>query len=71
MDKNTKAMAFLFASKVQAIIFFVAAWHGAEYLNKKYPVSYDWLSLTLPLAIVLTLYNFYIVFKFLLRKEKR
>lgn len=71
MDKGTRGLAFLLSVQFQAVLFLAAAWYGAEFLNEKYPMEFDWLTITIILALILIAHSFYVVFKFLIQKEKQ
>ena len=71
MDRNTRGLAMLLATQFQAIIFLGAAWYGAESLNEQYPQGFDWLFVTIPLSLILIVHSFYVVFRFIIKKEKK
>jgi hypothetical protein len=71
MDKGTRGLAFLLSVQVQAVIYLAGAWYGAESLNEQFKQSFDWLMVTIPLAILLIFHSFYVVFRFLVTKEKK
>ena len=52
-------------------VFLGAGWYGAESLNEQYPQSFDWLFVTIPLALILIVHSFYVVFRFIIQKEKK
>jgi len=70
LDKSTRGMAFLLSVQIQAVIFLLTGWYLAGYLNETYPRSFDWLFVTIPSAILLIVHSFYVVFRFLIKKEK-
>ena len=71
MKRSTRGMALLLACQFQAILYLAAGWYGAVTLNEKYPISYDWLMLTMPLSVILIGHSFYIVVRFLMQKDRR
>jgi hypothetical protein len=71
MDRGTRGLAMLLATQFQAIIFLGAGWYGAESLNDQYPQDFDWLLVTIPLALLLIVHSFYVVFRFVIQKEKK
>ena len=70
MDKGTRGMALLLATQFQAIILLGAGWYGGNALNESYPASFDWLVATIPGSLILVAHSFYVVFKFLIKKDK-
>lgn len=72
MDKNTRALAYLLGVQFQALMFLGVAWYGAEHLDKAYPSkSFDWIVITLPVALLVIGHSFYAVFRFLVKKDSK
>lgn len=62
-----RSIAFLLAINMEAVMLVVGAWTLGDWLNENYPFSHSWYAVTFPIACIIILHSFYVVFKTLLR----
>lgn len=61
MASLTKGFTYVLAAQFQAIGVILAAWWFGEWLDKNHPLSFSWLAITLPVAILVIAQTFYVV----------
>lgn len=67
---STMAFAYVFAAKFQAITLIFLAWYLSDHLDETRPFSNSWQIVLYPIAILVSVYNFYAVFRVLIRNEQ-
>ena len=63
------AFAYVFAAKVQAIGIVLLAWLLSQHLEDVEPFFENWYMVILPTAVFVAGYNFYAIFRILIKNE--
>jgi len=71
IDRNIRGFMYFLSAQIQAATLILGGyWLGKE-LDKSHPWSMSWLMVIMPLSIVIIAHTFYMVIRFMLKKEKR
>lgn len=69
--KPLQQMSHVLAANFETVVYVFAAYQGTKYLNEHYPQSFPWTYVTYSLALLMILRSWYVVFRSLLRDQKR
>jgi len=53
------ALAYLLVLSIELILYMLAAIYAGRSLNNSYPSSFDWVTITLALSLLLCVYSLY------------
>ena len=70
MNKDLRAASYLIAANFEVIVLIIGAWEIAKWANEKYPISFSWLMVTMPIAVIIIIKSWYVFFNEILKKDK-
>ena len=71
MSNMARALTYLIAANIQALgLVFVGWWLGEE-LNKSYPKSFSWFSVTIPVSMLAVFHTYYLVIRQTIKLDKQ
>ncbi len=69
MNKDMRIASYLIAANFEVVVLIIGAWEIAIWLDNNYPVSFDWKLLTMPLAVIIIIKSWYVLFKEIIKKR--
>lgn len=69
--KNFQNFGLVLAANFETIVYMGLGWFFAGYLNEHYPRDYDWAKVTYVFALLLIVRSWYVVFRVLIRSQKK
>lgn len=70
MNKLSRGLSYLLAANFQMFAILGFSWWLGDYLNKHYPLGFNWYAVTFPFGLAVIAHTFYLVIKSLARLEK-
>ncbi len=64
-----RALAYLLAANVEAVVLLFAASYVADWLESHYPQGFDWLPVTIGFAVVGIVHSWYRVLRVIHKQE--
>lgn len=71
MNKFLIKFTYLLVLNFELVLFMVGGIYGGIYLNKHYPLSFNWLILTTPLSLLLCIYLLYRYLVGIIKSEEK
>ena len=65
-----RALFLVLALTFHTCAIVVSAIVLGKYLEQKIPLTFTWLAVTFPVAIILIIHNYYVFFRYLAKKDK-
>lgn len=71
MNKMARGLSYLIAVGFEAVALIFGAAFVAKWLDGSYPKSFRWLSVTIPVAMVVIGHTFYVVLRAVIKMDRR
>ena len=63
MKKLETGLAYLIAINIEAAVIILVAWVVAEWANSSYPQKFSWITVAIPVALLIIIKQWYTVIK--------
>ena len=69
INKDLKIASYLLAANFEVVVLILGACEIAKWLNDHYPKGFDWLMVTMVIALIIIIKSWYVLFKEIIKKK--
>jgi hypothetical protein len=71
MNKFLIGLFYLLSLNFELALVLVSAVQGGKYLNKSFPMSVDWMNITIPLSVLLCCFVLFRYLVFIVKSDRK
>ena len=69
MRGNYQVLAYLMAVNMETVVLMLAGWWAAGWLNEHFHKDFNWMVVTFPIAALLVLHSWFVLFRTVLNTK--